>query len=230
MPQISFRRASLAAFAVVCLGAVGAVAADIPKPTEVLFERPHIAAVTPGTDLVYKFERKPSDPKALGEGFTDDIIVKVESDGAPGKKNVLVKMYSGDRAREPQRITDMDGNPMLVIYLDNAVAHFRMLAGGDSAYLKGMFSRYLGKGATIAPATIVYKGQPVEGYKVTATPFVDDPAKGKMNGFEGATFTIALSDKIPGYFAKMISEYTNTDKKSPTLEETTTLEGVGEVK
>ncbi|SFV38601.1 hypothetical protein [Hyphomicrobium facile] len=224
-----FRTAGLAAFAVTCLSAAS-VAAEAPKPAEILFDRPHIAAVAPGTDLVYKFERKPSNPKALGEGYTDDIIVKVESDGAPGKKNVMIKMYSGDRAREPQRITDMDGNPMLIIYLDNAVAHFRELAGGDSAYLKGMFSRHLGDGATIAPATIVYKGQTVEGYRVTATPFVNDPARGKMRGFEGATFTIALSDKIPGYFAKMTAEYNNTDKNSPTLEETTTLEGVGEVK
>ena len=97
-------------------------------------------------------------------GFTDNITVKIESDGAPGKKNVLVQMYSGDRAREPQRITDMDGNPMLVVYLDGAVSHFRQLAGGDAAYLKGMFKKYLGDGATIAPVTITYKGQQVDGY------------------------------------------------------------------
>lgn len=229
MSNFSYRKAGLTAFAVICLSAASA-AGETPKPTEILFDRPHIAAVAPGTELVYKFERKPSNPKALGEGFTDDIVVKVESDGAPGKKNVLVKMYTGDRAREPQRITDMDGNPMLVVYLDNAVAHFRQLAGGDSAYLKGTFSRYLADGATIAPATIIYKGQPVEGYRVTATPFANDPAREKMNGFEGATFTLAVSDKIPGYFAKMTSEYNNTNKETATLEETTTLEGVGEVK
>ncbi len=117
---------------------------------DILFERPHIASVAPGTELVYKFVRKPSDEKALGLGFTDNITVKVESDGTPGKKNVLVQMYSGDRAREPERITDMDGNPMLVVYLDGAVSHFRQLAGGDAAYLKGRFKKFLGDGATIA--------------------------------------------------------------------------------
>ncbi len=229
MFKFSFRKAGFIAFAAISLSAASA-AGETPKPTEILFGRPHIASVAPGTELVYKFERKPSDPKVLGEGFTDDIKVKVESDGAPGKKNVLVQIYSGDRAREPQRITDMDGNPMLIVYLDNAVSHFRLLAGGDGAYLKNMFSKYLGESATIAPVTITYKGQQVDGYRVTATPYANDPAKGKMNGFEGATLTIALSDKIPGYFAKMVSEYTNTDKNSPTLEETTTLEGVGDVK
>ena len=166
----------------------------------------------------------------LGAGFADDIKVKVESDGKPGKKNVLVQIYSGDRAREPQRITDMDGNPLLIVYLDNAVSHFRELAGGDGAYLKGMFSRYLANGATIAPATIVYKGQPVGGFLVTAIPYANDPSKSKMNGFEGAKFTIAVSEKIPGYFAQMVSMIASTDKTAPTLLETTTLDGVGDVK
>ena len=138
--------------------------------------------------LDYKFVRKPSNEKMLGAGFTDDITVKIESDGAPGKKNVLVQMYSGDRAREPQRITDMDGNPMLVVFLDGAVSHFRQLAGGDSAYLKGMFSKYLGNGATIAPVKITYKGQEVDGYQVTATPFANDPARAKMNGYRRRDF------------------------------------------
>jgi len=229
MFRYPLRQAGLAAFAMVFASAAGA-AGDMPKPTDILFERPHIASIAAGTELVYKFVRKPSDERLLGPGYSDDITVKVEGDGAPGKKNVLVQVYSGERAREPQHITDMDGNPMLVVFLDGAVAHFRELAGGDSAYLKGMFARYLGRDATIAPVTITYKGQQVDGYKVTATPYANDPARAKMNGFEGATFTISLSDKIPGYFAQMVSMFTNSDKNAPTLVETTTLDGVGEVK
>jgi hypothetical protein len=218
----------LAALALLVPGVAGAE--DTPKPTDILFNRPHISSVAAGTVLDYKFVRKPSDEKLLGPGFSDDITVKIDSDGAPGKKNVTVQVYSGDRAREPQRITGMDGNPMLIVYLDNAVSHFRLLAGGDSAYLKNTFSKYLAENATIAPVKILYKGKEVDGYQVTATPYANDPAKAKMNGFENATFKIALSDKIPGYFARMVSDYTSTDKSAPSLLETTTLEGVGDVK
>jgi hypothetical protein len=229
MSTFSLRKFVIAAVAVTSMSAHGQ-AADTPKAADILFERPHIASVVPGTNLVYKFERKPSNPKVLGEAFSDDITVTIESDGAPGKKNLRIQMYSGDRAREPQEITDMDGNPMLIVYLDNAVSHFHLLAGGDPSYLKGMFRQSLAQDAKIAPVKIEYKGQEVDGYRVSLAPYANDPAKGKMNGFEGSTFSIALSDKIPGYFAKMVSEYTNTDKKAPTLEETTTLEGVGDVK
>ncbi|MFT3730707.1 MAG: hypothetical protein QM780_04665 [Hyphomicrobium sp.] len=229
MPTFSFRVAGLSVVAATCISGAS-MATEAPKPTDILFERPHIASVAPGTNLVYKFERKPSNPKLIGDGFTDDITVTVESDGAPGKKNVRVQVFTGDRARDPQEITDMDGNPMLIVFLDNAVSHYRLLAGGDSMYLKGMFKKSLAEDSQIAPVKIDYKGQQVDGYRVSLKPYINDPAKGKMNGFEGSVFTIALSDKIPGYFAKMVSDYTNTDKNAPTLEETTTLEGVGDVK
>ncbi len=207
-----------------------AAAAELPKAVDMLFETPHISPLNPGTDLVYRFDRKPSDEKVLGKAFSDDITVKIEGEGAAaGKKNVLVQVYTGDHAREPQRITDMNGNPMLIVYLDNAVAHFRELAGGDRIYLKNIFSKTLGDGAKVESVTIDFKGEKIPGYRVTVAPYANDPARSKMRGFEGATFSITLSDKIPGHFAQMISKYSNNQKDAPSLEEVTTLTGVGDV-
>lgn len=225
---LKFPFAALAALALLVPAAAGAE--DLPKPVDILFNTPHIGSIAAGTVLDYKFVRKPSNEKLLGAGFSDDITVMVESDGEPGKKNVLVQMYTGERARDPQRITGMDGNPMMVVVLDNAVSHFRELAGGDSAYLKNTFSRYLATEAAIAPVKISFKGQEVDGFQITATPYANDKDKSKMGGFENATFKLVLSDKIPGYLARMTSDFSNTDKAAPTLLETTTLEGVGEVK
>lgn len=212
--------------------AVGASAAadTTPKATDLLFEAKHIAGISAGTELVYKFDRKPSDEKMLGPGYIDDIKVKVESDGAPGKKNVVINMFSGERLRDPNRITDMDGNPMLVVYLDNSLGHFQQLAGGDRAYLKNKFSSSFIKAAKVEVVKVTYKGELVDGYRVSVTPFADDPSRAKMRGYEVAQFSIVLSDKIPGHFAKMIANFGNTQKGSPTLEESTTLDGVGEVK
>ena len=61
-------------------------------------------------------------------------------------------------------------------------------------------------------------------------PFENDPARAKMRGFEVAEFSIVISEKIPGFFAKMVANYANTQKDSPTLVDTMTLKGVGDVK
>ncbi len=210
--------------------AAHAAADEAKKATDMLFETKHIADVAAGTELLYKFERKPSDEKVMGPGYTDEIKLKIEGDGAPGKKNVVVSVYTGERAREPNHITDMDGNPMLIVYLDTAVGHFQQLTGGDRGYLKNRFSKSLGAEAKAVPVKIDYKGAQVDGFKVTVSPYTDDPARAKMRGYETSEFSIVISAKIPGQFAQMTSHYTNTAKDAPSLDEKTTLDGVGEVK
>lgn len=231
MSKTLIRFASAAGLAIALAANATAGAAAAPKATDILFEGKHIAGLAAGTELLYKFERKPSDEKILGAGYKDDITVKVESEGAPGKKNVLVQMFTGERAKDPNRITDMDGNPMLVVFLDTALGHFRLLAGGDPAYLKNRFSSSFTKPeAKVDPVKITYKGADVDGYRVTVAPFESDPSRAKMRGFEVSKFSIILSDKIPGQFAQMISNFANSQKDAPTLEETMTLDGVGGVK
>ena len=203
---------------------------EAEKARAMLFDVKHIASIAAGTELKYKFERLPSDEKLLGPGYTDDMKIKIESDGAPGKKNIAIQVFSGERARDPQKITDMDGNPMVVIFLDNSVGHYMQLSGGDRAYLKNKFSKTLGDASKLTAVKIDYKGTMVDGFRISVSPYADDPQRAKMRGFETAEFTIALSDKIPGYLAQMIANYTNTDKTAPTLVEKTTLDGVGEVK
>jgi hypothetical protein len=223
-----------AALAVACAALVAAVPAvaapDQKSIPELIFDTKHIAGLPAGTELNYTFERKPSDETRLGAAFKDSITVKVESEAPDNKKNVMLQIYTGERARDPHRITDMDGNPMLVVYLDNAVAHFRDLGGGDRDYLKNTFKRHFIETAKLDTAKIKYKGDEFDGYKVTLSPYANDPARRKMRGYEGATFSIYVSEKIPGFFAKMVSNYTNSNKDSPTLEETTTLDGVEEAK
>ncbi|MBK9077857.1 MAG: hypothetical protein IPL91_01365 [Hyphomicrobium sp.] len=227
----SLLASAAAAFLAASLVTTAAAATeDSKKATALLFETPHLASVPAGTKFVYTDERVPSNEKLLGKGFTDEITVDVESDAAAGKKNVVVHLYTGERARDPQRITEMDGNPMLVVFLDNAVGRFQQFAGGDRAYLKHKFSKSIGDESTLTPVKISYNGSEVDGYRVQVKPFENDPARAKMRGFEVAEFSIVISEKIPGFFAKMVANYANTQKDSPTLVDTMTLKGVGDVK
>jgi hypothetical protein len=222
--------ASAAGLALMLSVSAAATADTTPKAVDLLFEAKHIMSIAAGTELVYKFERKPSDEKTLGPGYTDDIKVKVEGDSKDGKKNVVVNMFTGERARDPNRIEGMDGNPMLVVYLDTALGHFQQLAGGERTYLKNTFSKSFLNDAKIEPVKVTYKGEQFDGHRVSVTPFTKDPARAKMRGFENTVFSIVVADKIPGQFALMTANFVNTDKDAPTLVENMTLEGVGDVK
>ncbi|MFG3590906.1 hypothetical protein ACFXS9_00065 [Bradyrhizobium sp. RDI18] len=165
MSKFSFRYAGLAALAAACMASASVSAEETPKPADILFERLSLRPSRRVRTSSTSSRRTPSDPKTLGPGFSDNITLTVErAMAARAKKNVRLQIYSGDRARDPQEITDMDGNPLLVVYLDDAVAHFRLLAGGDGAYLKNMFKKSLAQDAKIAPVKIDAKGQSVDGF------------------------------------------------------------------
>lgn len=211
--------------------ALPAAADPAPGATAVLFDAKHLLTMTKGTDAVYRFERKVSDPKLLGEAFTDEIRVGVlDEDAASGTRTVSIKVFSGDRARPEQKIDGMTGNPLLVVFLDRSVANFGMLAGGSRPFLKNRMKEQLGNNSKVEPVTITYQGRQVPGLRVKWAPFIGDPNALKMQGYDGSRFEIVVSDQIPGHFVETVGVYESPQAGSPKLEERTLLVGVGEIK
>ena len=207
-------------------GAFGA-AAEIAKPNavDILFEKKHLANVGAGTELVYKFNRTVSKPELLGPSFADEIKVDVKKVAANGTREVLVKVFTGDRARDPQPIDDLTVNPILVVYLDRAIASFISVAGGKPPYLKAKFRSGLSERSTVEPVKIKFGDTTVDGARVNLQPYAGDLNASKMRGFENSRFSIVVSDAIPGHFVELVAAYDNADKDAPTFEEHTQLAG-----
>lgn len=201
-----------------------------PSATAMLFEASHLAKLSKGTALAYHFERQVSEPKMLGEPFKDKIEVDVVDEGEGGRKNVVVKVFSGERGRDPQSIAGMTGNPLLVVFLDRAVNNLAVLSGGSRPYLKQKLKMSFVNGAKVEPVEIAYKGGTVAGNRIKVAPFVGDPNALKMMGYDGAAFEIVVSDQLPGEFAAFSAHYESPMKGSPKLDETIKLDGVGVIK
>jgi len=193
--------------------------------TDLLFDRKHLSNVDAGADLDYRFQRTVSQPELLGQPFSDDIHVQVKKAGGDGTRDLVVKVFSGDRAREPQAIEGMTGNPILIVFLDRSIASYISIAGGNSAYLKDHFRTALRDKATVEPVKVMLGEKQVAGYKVTVTPYAGDINAPKMRGFENSKFAITVSDNVPGQFVEMEAIYESTDKTAPRLEERTQLVG-----
>ncbi|MGH1418126.1 MAG: hypothetical protein ACRBCJ_04640 [Hyphomicrobiaceae bacterium] len=221
------RAAGLAA-GLICGMQVASAVAQGPSVLNVLFESPHLASIEKGRELVYKFDRKVSDTKTAGEEFQDDIKLGIiEVDEKTGKRKVTIKIFTGDRARKQQRITGMTGNPVLVVFLDRAVSNFARLAGGNRPYLKDRFRIGLRDSAKIEATKLDYKGSKVDGFRVTVSPYAQDPNRLKMRGYEGAKFVFNVSDQVPGHFLSLKADYTSTVPESATLSETIVLHSEG---
>lgn len=197
---------------------------------DILFDTPQLDKVEEGSKLTYNFKRNVSEPKLLGPEFSDNLSLSILKVAEDGKRDVKVQIFSGDRARDPRTIDGLTANPVLVFYLDRAVANFAMLAGGNKGYLKNRFRLALRTTAKIEPVKIEYNGKTVDGHHVWVTPYINDPNKEKMSGYEGARFDFYVSDDVPGYLVELTSLFESSEAAAPKLDEHIVLDGAGVVK
>jgi hypothetical protein len=183
-------------------------AASGPKATDLIFESKHLAKSGPGTQIVYKFNRVVSDPKTLGQAFSDDVALKVVADKEGSKKDLELQIYTGDRARDLQKLNDFSINPVFAVYFSQAVNTFSQLAGGQINYLQRSFSDGWAK-AKVEPIEVDYNGKKIKAHRISMTPFVGDKFESKMQGWEGAKYQVVVSDEVPGEIVDLYAKYHN---------------------
>ena len=197
-----------------------------PKATDLIFERKHIAKLEAGKQIDYKFKRTASDEKVLGQSFSDDITLKVTGDTPDGNKDLTLQIYTGDRARDLQKLEKYSINPVFAVFFSQATSTFSHLAGGQVNYLQRSFTDGWLK-AKVEPIKVDYDGKKIDAYRISMTPYVGDKFESKMQGWEGAKYDVIVSEQVPGEIVDMLATYHN--RYPPALlklTERTTLAGV----
>jgi hypothetical protein len=184
------------------------MAADPPKPTDMIFEHKHLSNVPSGGKVAYKFNRTVTDAQTLGQPFADDITLKVAAEKPDGRKDVDLQIYTGDRARDLQKLEGFTVNPVFAVYFAQAVNTFHQLAGGQVTYLQKSFSDGWTK-AKVDPVKVDYNGKKIDAYRISMTPFVGDKYESKMQGWEGAQYDVVVSDQVPGEIVDLLATYHN---------------------
>jgi hypothetical protein len=196
-----------------------------PTALNVIFEHKHLSNVDQGTALGYRFNRIVSNPELLGQPFSDEITMKVVGIKPTGEKDVDLQIYTGERARELQKIPSVTINPMFVVYFDMSVSTLKQLTGAKYGYLKATFSDGFKDKAKIEPVKLDYKGKTIDGYRITMAPYAGDPQAAKMQGYDVSKFTLIVSNEVPGEVVQLTSVYESTLAAAPKLEERITLDG-----
>ncbi len=209
-------------------GAAAAAAGDPPTAVNLIFEQKHLSNVDQGKEVDYKFNRTVSDPNLLGQPFSDSITLKVVGGKPTGEKDVDLQIYTGERARDLQKLPGLTINPVFIVYFDQAVNSFIGLAGGKLPYLRNAFSMALKDKTKVEPIKVDYQGKSIDAYRISMTPYVTDQNASKMEGWEGAQYALILSDQVPGEIVDLLSTYKNKFPGNEKLQvvERITLDGV----
>src|SRR5262249_39320277 len=151
---------------------------DPPKAVNLIFDHKHLSNVEQGKEIDYRFNRTVSDPQLLGEAFSDTITLKVVAAKPEGQRDVDLQIYTGERARDLQKLPDLTINPVFLVYFNQAVNSFSQLAGGQRPYLTRAFSTGWEK-AKVEPVKVDYNGKPIDAYRVSMAPYVGDQNESK---------------------------------------------------
>lgn len=180
-----------------------------PKATDLIFEHKHIVKLEPGKQVNYKFNRTASDPMILGQAFSDDITMKIVADKEDGQKDIDLQIYTGDRARDLQKLEKYSINPVFAVFFSQAVNTFHQLTGGGQVnYLQKSFSDGWLK-AKVEPIKVDYEGKKIDAFKISMTPYVGDKYESKMQGWEGAKYDVIVSEQVPGEIVDLLATYHN---------------------
>jgi hypothetical protein len=199
-----------------------------PKAVDLIFEHKHLSNVEQGKEIDYNFNRSATNPELLGQPFSDKITLKVVAAKPTGEKDVDLQIYTGDRARDLQKLPGLTINPVFIVYFDQAVSSFGNLAHAKLPYLRNAFSLALRDKTKVEPIKVGYNGKQIDAYRISMNPYVDDQHASKMEGWEGAQYELILSDQVPGEIVELASTYKNKLKGNEKLklDERITLDGV----
>lgn len=195
------------------------------SPAEILFTRPHLSGLAAGTELTYHLERSASDTQRLGQPFGDDIKLTVTAVAANGARDIDLRIFTGERARDVNSISGLTGNPLLVIFLDRSVGNMVQLTGGKAPYFKDRLRAGLRDKATSEATKAEFEGRTLDATRITIRPFADDPNAARMLGYEGAQFELLVAEAAPGMLLGLKSEFTSDLPGAPKLTERIVLTG-----
>lgn len=211
--------------------AAAAKAPDLnQRIVDVLFESRQLDLIDKGQQVTYRFTKKGNNEQMVGPNFEDDIRLEVTKVDDKNQRDVVVHVFSGKQARDPQAYPELTVNPLFQWYLTRGVITMSGLAGGSQMYYKGKFREALGTKAKIEDIEADYQGKKVKAHKISVTPFASDENSSKMEGFEGALFTMVVSEEVPGYLLDLGAKFESSKATGPSLEERMTLVGVGATK
>lgn len=201
------------------MASVSAAADKSPSVVDLLFNKEHIKTLAVGNALNYKFVREVSEVKAAYTGFDDEIKIELVDETPEKAKNLELKVFTGDRARPVFKSPGMTVNLILTWYLDRCMATFLSVAGGNKKYMQGRFMDAMEKSAKIEETKFDLDGAQVDGYKITLVPYAKDKNASRMRGYENSTFEFIVSEKVPGHFYQMTSNYFSKGKGSLQIKE-----------
>ncbi len=178
--------------------------AGTPSASDLLFDYPQMKNTAPNAKLTYDYMRRSGIAKGpFGAPLQDTVTLSLAPGKRPETRDVQVEMFSGLNRRPAGPFEDMEGNPIVSLFLENHLQALARVLEANPRYLKLAIRRGLRDRAEVTPTKVTVGGKQVDGWRIVTRPFVDDPQTERMRGMEDLTYTFVTSPDVPGEIVSM---------------------------
>jgi len=191
-------------------------AAKLSPAQAALFASDHLHAITKPAVLHYAFRH---DGGAAAR-YSDTISLEIKAVHADGKKDVAVAFLSGPRHLPFAPVTDFNGNPLLMYFLQYDVMSMQRATGGDPSFFRNRIRDAFLDGAEMHPVTLTLDGKQAAGTEIVIHPYAKlvVPALAR---YTGKSYSFVLSAAVPGMLYSIASLLPESGKEPAVTESAT---------
>lgn len=185
-----------------------------------LFESNHLKEISHPVVLDYSFHHRGS-----GGDFDDKISAEIRTVHQDGRKDVRVDFLSGAHRIDYPLMTNFNGNPLLMVFLDHDVAEMHQATGGSTLYFRNRIRQAFVDRAEVHPTEITIDGAKHSATEIDLAPFRQDPNLQRFPGFADKNYRFILSDAVPGTIYEISTSVPHLDASPGLFEDSMTYAG-----
>ena len=152
-------------------------------------------------EFTYEFERSGT----FEPGFKDTVRFVVENVKDDGMKTASLEFFTGERTFDVPSAESTNVNPVLKIYLQGDVYEMNRLTDTDGKskerwrYFQRRIKFSLAESAVVKEVKVSFGGKEYAAKEVSFSPYTNDPKRSLFEQFADKTYTVVVSDELPGY-------------------------------
>ena len=187
-----------------------------------LWRSNHLENIEQPARLYYEFNKTGS----YEEGFQDAVYLDILKINEDGSKNTNLQFFTEERKQtvRPSNVTEVNGNPVLGIYMQGDVYEMDRYTGGSWRHFMKKLKVAFRESSQVETIDIEYLGQKYKGKKYTVQPYLNDARRRQYEDFAEKTYEFIMSPEIPGSIYQIRTVIPGKeDTESPLVEEVLTL-------
>ena len=193
---------------------------ELNDAQKLIYATNHLEGLEKGTQLCYEYIKDSN----VDEGFTDTATLSVAQEHDDHRKDLNLTFLSGDREIPFDPFSRFRTNPVIMAVLERDVREMSRMTGGGTLYFRNRVREEMARDPEIKSVEIEHNGEEIEVKQIQFKPFVNDPMVDSFKDFQQKTYSIYLTDEVPGSVLRVNIVTPSAAGGEPLISETLSLE------